>query len=188
MKKILFTNLLFLLCCITVVNAQTEEESKKWMAYMTPGEVHKLMASWDGEWNESITMWMAPGAPAQEMKSTCVNRMLLGGRYQESRHLGDFGGMPFEGISTMAWDNISKQFINTWIDNLGTGMMVLNGKWDEASKTIQLKGEMMDPMSGQNIPIRQVLKIIDNNTHIMEQYNTKNGKEFKTMEIKFTRK
>jgi alcohol dehydrogenase YqhD (iron-dependent ADH family) len=47
---------------------------------------------------------------------------------------------------------------------------------------------MMDPMSGQNIPIRQVLKIIDNNTHIMEQYNTKNGKEFKTMEIKFTRK
>jgi hypothetical protein len=96
--------------------------------------------------------------------------------------------MPFEGISTMAWDNISKQFINTWIDNLGTGMMVLNGKWDEASKTIQLKGQMMDPMSGQNIPIRQVLKIIDNNTHIMEQYNTKNGKEFKTMEIKFTRK
>jgi hypothetical protein len=188
MKKILFANLLFLLCCVSSVNAQTEEESKRWMAYMTPGEVHKLMASWDGEWNESITMWMAPGAPPQEMKSTCVNRMLLGGRYQESRHLGDFGGMPFEGISTMAWDNISKQFINTWIDNLGTGMMVLNGKWDEASKTIQLKGEMMDPMSGQNIPIRQVLKIIDNNTHIMEQYNTKNGKEFKTMEIKFTRK
>ncbi|MCX6323058.1 MAG: DUF1579 family protein, partial [Sphingobacteriales bacterium] len=96
MKKILFTNLFFLLCCITVVSAQTEEESKKWMAYMTPGEVHKLMASWDEEWNESITMWMAPGAPTQEMKSTCVNRMLLGGRYQESKHLGDFGGMPFE--------------------------------------------------------------------------------------------
>lgn len=30
--------------------------------------VHKMLSKWDGNWNEDITMWMAPGAPAQKIK------------------------------------------------------------------------------------------------------------------------
>lgn len=36
---------------------------KAWMTYMTPGDMHKMLAESEGEWNEDITMWMAPGAP-----------------------------------------------------------------------------------------------------------------------------
>ena len=71
-------------------------------------DVHKEMAKWDGEWNEEIHMWMAPGAPPQKMQATCVNKMILGGRYQESKHTGNFMGMPFEGISTTGYDNAEK--------------------------------------------------------------------------------
>jgi len=168
--------------------AQTPEEMKKWMEYMTPSDVQKMIAQWDGEWNEAITMWPAPGAPEQKMEASCVNKMILGGRYQEAKHTGNFMGMPFEGVGTLGWDNAGKFFINTWIDNMGTGMMYLDGKWDETTKTINLKGKMTDPMSGKPINIREELKIIDDNTQELTQYTERDGKEFKNMFIVLTRK
>ena len=190
MKKVAILTCMSLLTSFFMVQvkAQSEEETKKWMEYMTPSAVHKMMASWDGEWTEDINMWMAPDAPAQKMTSSCTNRMILGGRYQESKHIGNFNGMPFEGVGTLAWDNAGKEFINTWVDNFGTGMMVLKGTWDEATKTINLKGEMRDPMTGLQTTVREVLKVIDENTQVMEQYGVKDGKKFKNMEIRMTRK
>jgi hypothetical protein len=70
---------------------------------------------------------------------------------------------------------------------MGTGLTVLKGEWDAATKTITLKGEMMDAMTGKAGPMRETLKIVDENTQIMEQFNMKDGKEYKSMEIKFTR-
>lgn len=189
MKKITFT-----ICCIalaaffTVGKAQTPEEMKKWMDYMTPSDVHKMMAQWDGEWNGEIQMWMDPNAPVQTMKGSCVNKMIFGGRYQESNHTGEFNGMPFEGRSVTGWDNARKIFFSTWIDNFGTGLIYMEGTWDEASKSIELKGKITDPMTGAVTDIREVMKMVDENTQVMQQYGMKDGKEFKTMEIKFTRK
>ena len=168
---------------------QTEAEMKAWMEYMTPGEIHKEMAKWDGEWNEEMTMWMAPGAPAQKSTATCVNKMILGGRYQSSMHTGSFNGMPFEGMSTVAYDNVKKTFVTTWIDNMGTGMMVMEGKWDEKTKTLNTKGKQTDPMTGKDMDVRETFQIIDDNTQKMEMFMTPaGGKEYKSMEVVFTRK
>src|ERR1044071_383666 len=37
--------------------------AKAWEAYMTPGDMHKWMASTDGKWEAEMTFWMGPGAP-----------------------------------------------------------------------------------------------------------------------------
>jgi Protein of unknown function (DUF1579) len=190
MKKIL------LVLCITAFagifvqsNAQSQDDMKKWMDYMTPSDVHKMLAKWDGEWVEEIQIWMAPGTPPQAMQASCVNKMVLGGRYQESTTTGNFNGMPFEGVGTLGWDNIRKVMVNSWVDNMGTGMIYMEGKWNDATKTAELKGKSTDPMSGKSVDIRQVFKIVDDNTQLVEQYSTaQDGKEFKSMEIKFTRK
>ncbi len=42
---------------------------KNWEAYATPSDVHKMMASWDGNWTGENTMWHAPGAPPQTSKA-----------------------------------------------------------------------------------------------------------------------
>ena len=67
------------------------------MDYMTPGSVHQMLAKSDGEWTAETTLWAAPGAPPTKSTGTAVNRMILGGRYQESKNTGNFMGMPFEG-------------------------------------------------------------------------------------------
>lgn len=163
---------------------------KNWAAYMTPGDMHKMMASWNGNWKGEVTMWQQPGAPPQTSTSKTVNKMIMGGRYQQATHSGNMMGMPFEGQSTLAYDNNSKQFVSTWIDNAGTGIMVLKGAWDAGSKSMTLTGKMIDPVSGTNreTDIREVFKVVDDNTQMMEMYCPgMDGKEFKTMEIKYTR-
>jgi Protein of unknown function (DUF1579) len=155
---------------------------------MTPGDMHKMLAKDDGEWNEEITSWVAPGAPPQKMTATCVNKMIMGGRYQESIHTGNFGGMPFEGRSITGYDNGRKIFVNTWIDNMSSGIMNMEGTWDAASKSLIFKGTTTDPMTGKIMPVRQVLKMLDDGSQFMEMFMMHDGKEFKSMEIKFTRK
>ncbi len=190
MKRIILTICaVFIASIYSTVTAQTEAEMKAWMDYMTPGEVHKMLAKWDGEWNEDITHWMKPGDQGQKSTASCVNKMILGGRYQESKHTGSFFGSPFEGISTTGYDNKKKVFVSSWVDNMGTGIMTMEGTWDDKSKTMNLAGKATDPMTGKDCTVRETFKIIDENTQVMEMYMTQPGqKEYKTMEIKFTRK
>lgn len=163
---------------------------KAWMEYATPGEPHKLLAKSNGNWSGEVTMWMSPDGPPQVNKATMTNKMIMDGRYQQSEFSGSFMGMPFSGISTTAFDNAKKVFISTWIDNMGTGIMKMEGPWDEATKTMTLSGKMIDPSTGRECNMRETFKIIDDNTQLMEMYgpDPKTGKEFKSMSIKLTRK
>ena len=99
-------------------------------------------------------------------------------------------GQPFEGTGTTGYDNAKKAYFTTWMDNMSTGMMNMEGTWDEATKAINFKGKMLCPANGKWCEMREVYKIVDDNTHVMEMYgpDMKTGKEYKNMEIKFTKK
>lgn len=131
---------------------------------------------------------MSPGAPPTQAESECTNKMILGDRYQESVHTGMMMGMPFEGRSVVGYDNAKKMFQSTWVDNMGSGIMFLEGKYNEQTKTINLKGTEVDAMTGKTESVRETMKFIDDKTQMMEMYMTKDGKEYKNMEIKFTKK
>lgn len=178
---------MLMLAVTTGVKAQDDAMMKAWESYMTPGDIHKMIAKSDGTWNADVTMWMKPGAPPEKSTGVCENKMILGGRYQQTLHKGTFMGKPFEGTGLLAYDNAKKVFISTWVDNMGTGIMTMEGTWDEAAKTINFKGKSVDPSTGKDMDIREVVKLVDDNNQIMEMYCTMDGKEMKTMEIKFTR-
>ncbi len=190
MKRII-TPLLFTFLLFTFNNysyAQSADEQKAWMDYMTPGPVHEMIAKSNGDWTEEITFWMSPDAPPTKTTATATNKMILGGRYQYSSVSGDMMGMPFEGVSILGYDNAKKIFQSTWIDNFGTGITNMTGTWDQATNTVNFTGTSLDPMTGNDIDMRQTFKIIDDNNQIIEMFATMDGKEMKTMEIKMTRK
>jgi hypothetical protein len=200
MKKIT-TVLAIAICIAGYAAAQTPDQSahsmtpeqaammKKWEAYMTPGEIHTMLAKSNGEWKEDITMWMDPTAPPTKSTASSTNTMIMGGRYQQSVHKGTFDGMPFEGMSILAYDNIKHVFQSTWIDNMGTGMMNMEGKYDPATRTVTSFGKSVDPMTGTEMGVRETFTMVDDNTQMMTMYMTPaGGKEYKSMEIKFTRK
>lgn len=112
----------------------------------------------------------------------------MGGRYQRSVHTGEMMGMPFQGEGITGYDNGRKIFFSTWIDNMGTGMMYSEGKYDPVKKQLELKGKSTDPATGKAIDFRQTMKSIDADHQVMEMYMMNKGKEFKSMEIKLTRR
>ncbi len=164
--------------------------AKNWQAYMTPGKVHTMMSSWDGVWATETSTWMEPGKPPMQSTGTMTNKMILNGLYQESVYKGNMMGMPFEGRGTMGYDNAKKVFVSTWIDNMGSGIMKMEGPWDDATKSITLTGIGVDAATGKNCNMREVYKVVDAKTHAMEMYGPSpvDGKETKMMEIKFTKK
>jgi hypothetical protein len=163
--------------------------SKAWTDYATPGDAHKRMAADNGVWDEDMTSWQHDGAEPMKMKMTAEIKSIFDGKYQEAIHKGDFMGMPFEGKSTLAYDNASKEYISTWIDNMSTGIMVMKGNYDEATKTFKMEGEVIDPVTKKMKKMREVITMVDENTQKMEMYDTGyDGKEFKSMEITMKRK
>jgi hypothetical protein len=188
MKKNLL--LIFAVLSVTAFTksySQDEAAMKAWQEYMAPGDVHKMLAQYDGSWNEEVTMWMAPGTEPTKSTATVVNKMILGGRYQHSIHTGSMNGMPFEGVSILGYDNAKKIFLSSWIDNMGTGIMQMQGTWDPATKSIMFTGMSVNPTTGKDEPVKQVFTFIDNNTQKMEMYMKDMDREFKTLEIKLTR-
>lgn len=165
--------------------------TKAWMEYSTPGEMQQMIAKSDGNWTGETTMWMENGGQPMTSKSEATNKMMFDGRYQMSTHKGNMMGMPFEGISILGYDNAKKKFVSSWIDNMGTGIMTLEGDWNPSTKSIEFKGKMTDPTRPEkDCNVREVFTFIDDNTQKMEMFgpDAKTGKEFKTMEIVFKRK
>jgi len=163
-------------------------QQKAWIDYATPGPPHKMMGEEVGSWKCEMTFWMGPDAKPEKETSTADIKMVLGGRYQEANYKGTMMGQPFEGKSTLAYNNASNEFTSTFIDNMGTGMMVGKGKYDEAARMIELTGEMVNPVNGEKTPYRETYTFIDANTRKMEMFDTKGGKEYKSMEIVMKRK
>ena len=132
----------------TIAQMDSAAMMKNWIDYMTPGKAHKWLADANGTWTGEVNMWMSPDAPPTKSTTTSTNKMIMGGRYQQSSHQGNMMGQPFEGQSTVGYDNIKKVFVSTWIDNAGTGIMVLSGPWDAATKSMTLTGKMVNPSAG----------------------------------------
>lgn len=189
MKRLLLILIAIMPMALTYsVNAQTAEQQKAWMDYMTPGEVHKALAKETGNWTFTMSYWMAANTPAGTATGTNEYKMVLGGRFQESVSKAKMEGMDFEGHGLIGFDNAKQSFQSTWADNMGTGIMFLQGKWNDADKSVTLAGKMYDPATGKEVDVKQIYKMLDDDHHTMEMYVPgADGKEFKNMEIKFTR-
>jgi hypothetical protein len=157
--------------------------------YSTPGPEHKALEQFVGTWDTNAKMWMAPGTPPQETTGTAENKMALGGRYLEQHYEGKFMDQPFTGMGYTGYDIYKKQYVGTWMDTMGTSVMVSTGNADPSGKTMTMTGTMDDPMARKSMPFKEVIKVVDNDHHVFEMWSPgPDGKMFKMMEITYTRK
>jgi hypothetical protein len=169
------------------------------MEMAKPGDNHKLLSDTVGEWTYKVKAWMSPdpNAAPQESSGTSVTREVMGGRYFVTDHSGKFqipGGpdgkmidMEFKGMAVEGYDNAKKKFVASWIDNMGTGIMALQGDYDPASKSFTYHAEY-EMAPGTKTKVREVIKLIDKDHRVFEWYEDRGGSEAKTMEMTYTRK
>jgi len=157
------------------------------MKAATPGAAHKSLEPFVGTWSAKVTSWMVPGAPPTVIEGTSECRWMMGGRYVEERFTGEFFGMPFEGLGHTGYDNVKKQYWATWMDNMSTGLMASTGTSDGKMWTYQ--GTAPDPMTGKDMSLSMKIAVTDADQHTMEMWGPgPDGKNFKMMEIVYTRK
>jgi hypothetical protein len=185
----LLSTLIFLLSTSALAqeNNMQDEEMKAWMDYMTPGPMHELMTKSSGNWKTINRYWVDPAGEPMVTEGTADIQMIFGGRYQLSNHHGMIMEVPMEGMSLMGYDNVMQEFTLIWIDNMGTGMAVAKGKFDEDTRTLTFNGLMVDPISKTEIKFRQDIKIPDDNHLVYDMYLNFNDEEFKSFEIVFIR-
>jgi hypothetical protein len=174
-----------------------QEMMKQMMEMSKLNENHKLLTDLDGNWNYTIKFWMNPdpNAPPQQSKGTATRKSVMGGRYvmmdvsgkmQMPGEDGKMKDMQFKGMGVEGYDNVKKKFVASWIDNMGTGIQFSDGTYDPATKTLTYTSEM-EPVPGMKTPVREVIKVADNNHMALEWYENHGGQEKKTMEINYTR-
>ena len=79
-------------------------------------------------------------------------------------------------------------YVSHWVDSMGTGQYLTMGTYNAATRTYTFKGEMADPSEdGRKYPTRETMRIIDTNHHVMESFETRDGKERPVMRIEYTR-
>lgn len=166
------------------------EMMKKMEEMAAPGPEHKTLASLAGEWETEARCYMAgPDAPPTITKGTCKGRMILGGRFLQEEFEGDMMGKKFHGMGLTGYDKLNNKFVNTWIDDMGTGVLVSHGTCDASGKVMTLNGKMDDPMTGQkDKEVRLVTRILSPDKHTFEMHDVALGDKSKVMEITYVRK
>lgn len=170
---------------------------KQMMELSKLNENHKLLGDLAGTWNYTVKFWMNPdpSAKPQESKGVAVRKPMMNGRFYaldvsgKMQMPGEDGKMKdvnFKGMGLEAYDNVKKKFVSTWMDNMGTGIMISEGTYDPATKTFTYTGEY-EAIPGMNTKIRETVKIVDKDHHLFEWFENRGGQDVKTMEINYAR-
>ena len=169
------------------MSPEVQAEMAAWMELAKPGEHHEHMAGFVGSWKGTASMWMEPGAPPMVNETQAVAKWVMGGRFIEWTHTGDFTGIPFEGMAIEGYNNGEKRYEATWIDNFGTLILFYTGSCSDDGKKREMTTQFKDPIGGGMIHYRSVYTWKDADHFSFTAYMDHGDGEFKNMEIVWER-
>ena len=149
----------------------------------TPNKHHAFLNQMSGDWTTtSSVMGMPPST------GTASYTMILGNRYLDGMHDGDYMGVSFVGRLTIGYDNYKHKFIASFIDNLGTSMRVAEGMLDKSGTVLSLWGPVDDWMTDEHDkPAMYRYRIIDDNHFSFEVHDLGMNEHSKVIEVHYER-
>ena len=174
-----------------------QDDMAKMKAAAAPGEQHtnlaKLVGTWDQKFVKVGTNIAGTG--------TVRYRSILGGRFIVGETTatmkagadgmngdGAAADMPWEGFCVLGYNNVTKQFEQTHLDSMGTGIGFATGTADASGKTITYETTMKDAITPQGRPFKIVVHIESDDKQVIELWDSRDGKPLaKSCEITETR-
>ena len=164
------------------------EEMAAWQKAAAPGPHHARFKNMVGAWNAKNTYWMQPGGDPQVATMKAEYKTKFDGRYLVSKLEGPMMGMPFEGMGIAGYDNVKGVHTMVWCDNMSTSILYSEGECSDECQVETLYMDQKDPITGNDMKVKIITRIIDNDKHVFEYYMINpDGSEFKSMEIVYTR-
>jgi hypothetical protein len=169
----------------------TPEQKAEMEAYRkagTPGPQHARMAATAGTYDLALKSWHEPGGPAMDETGTATRTVILEGRVIAEDLSSSMMGQPFTGHGMSGYDNVTEKHWSTWTDSMSTGLMVSEGTCD-AQDACTFTGSWNDPLTKKPVVARMTTRWTSPTVQVFEMYGpAKDGKEFKMMEITYTKR
>jgi hypothetical protein len=178
----------------TGMPGMSPDDMKKMMQAMNPGPAHEVLNGMVGEWTADCKFWMPPTMAEADSKGTASNTWTLEKRFVKQEFNGSFAmpgmpEMPFHGLGYTGYDNTKNKYVSTWMDSMSTGIMYSEGTYDTGTKTFTFNATCTDPIKGTPTNMTEVIKIMDNDTHVFTMTGPgPDGKDVKMGEITYHRK
>jgi hypothetical protein len=158
------------------------------MKYAMPTKAHDFLKNYVGAWDVEVKSWMKPGDQPEMSKGTMKGELFFDGRF----FMGNFDGMmmaqPFKGMQIIGYDLFQNKYVGFWIDNMSTCFYMTSGTLDGSGKVLTETGMWPNPMTGGANKVKIVTTHMDGKFRF-EMFRTgPDGKEFKSMEIMYSRK
>lgn len=141
---------------------------------MQPAAEHKTLAALEGKWSTDVLYRMGDG-PTMKARGVATNRMILGGRFLESRATSNnpagsgLGDPNVENLTIYGFDRRTGDYTIVGFDTMGTFWVSAAGKMAEG-KSIVMSGETLDDHAGLK-EVRKydmVLRVVDPDTYVTE--------------------
>ena len=166
---------------------EQQAEMMAWMELAQPGPHHEHLAPFVGTWKGKVQMWMEPDGPEMTEESIAEAAWILGGRFLEWKHTGNYGGMPYESRAIEGYNNGDKRYESTWIDNFGTLILYFTGSCSDDGKSRVMSTQFEDVVAGGTVDYRSEYEWIDKDHFTHTAYMDKGDGEFKNMIITYER-
>jgi hypothetical protein len=187
----------FLVISFSIVFAQEKKTEAKGvekkqelleLQYAVPGENHKFLDYFIGEWESLVKFIPEPGAAPVTYKESISVQWILGGRYTYAVLKGNLAGKDYEVYVYTGYDNFKKEFFAIQLSTMGTGYYLSTGHLDITGKIRTDTAVLEDPTVGK-INVKAVTTLVDRDKYLYDFYFLDDkGKETKIMDVVYSRK
>jgi hypothetical protein len=186
--KAMIRSLVGIVVCMSWVSLAGAQDEP---AVTKPTAEHQRLARDVGTWDATIKHWMrGPDSEPTVSQGVEVVKLMPGGLWVLNDFDGKFGNQEFHGHGQTGYDTKKGKYVATWVDTMATEIMVMEGDYDSASRTMTMHGKGTDP-SGKAYEAKMTTKYEGDDTRVftvsMKTDDTKN-EYVKIMEITYKRR
>jgi hypothetical protein len=156
-----------------------------------PTAEHERLAKDVGTWDATIKSWeRGPDSEPTVSQGVEVVKLMPGGLWAQSEFDGKFGDREFHGCGQSGYDTKKGKYVGTWVDTMSTEIMMMEGDYDPASRTVTMYAKGTDH-AGKPYDAKMASKYDGDDTRVftmsMKSDETK-GEYVKMMEITYKRR
>ncbi|MCC6423831.1 MAG: DUF1579 family protein [Phycisphaerales bacterium] len=169
----------------------TQADMQACMVASAPGKMQQHLAEDVGHWQCQTSMWMGTSGEPMKGQGTVEITSIMDGRYLQWVVNGQTQGMgEYHGLGFYGFDNVSGQFVSSFMDNHSTGISRGVGKLSEDGKVLTWEYTFSCPITKGPAVMREVLTRTGENTRTWDMYgkDPKTGKDGQMMHIEMERK
>jgi hypothetical protein len=152
------------------------------------GPEHDELAKFIGSWDVSFTYWAKESAPSVSSTGRSVFTAIFDGRFIREDYVGLFMGRPFAGVGTLGFDTAAGQYVSSWFDNVGTGIMHSTAIAGLEGDDLTFEGVGLCPDTQEEQSIRHVLRWESDESFTVNFFKGDGEDEVQTMELVYTRR